>query len=209
VRLFSYAASAAQIFGGAAIQFRRTAKTGAAVVVVVRLLIAFLSVPQIVAAPLVYGPWGNFFLQFSVVTGAAVVYARFSSAWGPKTLDRFARILLCICATSDALYQAFYPEATAVLVPRWLPPSQIFWTVATTVFFAFAAAALLTNRMALVATRLLTVMLVIFGLVVWMPLLLSDPHTQTNWTEIAETFAIAGAAWIIADVLSEYRLERA
>jgi hypothetical protein len=38
--------------------------------------------------------------------------------------------------------------------------------VATTVFFALAAVALLTNRMAVLASRLLTLMIVSFGLIV-------------------------------------------
>ena len=36
------------------------------------------------------------------------------------------------------------------------------------------------------------IVMVIFGLLVWMPLLLSDPRNHTNWSETAETFAIAG-----------------
>jgi hypothetical protein len=111
---------------------------------------------------------------------------------------------LGICTASFTLEQAFYLDATAKLVPKWLPPSQMFWAVATTVLFALAAVALLTNRMALLAARLLTMMLVIFGLVVWVPLLLSDPHNHTNWDETAETFAIAGALWILADLLGEF-----
>jgi len=38
------------------------------------------------------------------------------------------------------------------------------------------------------------------------PLLLSDNHNHTNWSETAETFAIAGTAWILADLLGQYRL---
>ena len=201
-RVFAGAASAAQILGGAAIQFPRTAKPGAVVLGAVYLVIALLSVPQIIATPQVFSPWGNFFEQFSIVTGAAIVYARLSSTWAPQTLNRIGRILFGICTVSFALYQALYPGGTSVLVPKWLPPSQVFWTVATTVFFALAAVALFTNRMALLATRLLTLMLVLFGLIVWVPLLLSDPHNHTNWTEIAENFAIAGAAWILADLLA-------
>ena len=120
-----------------------------------------------------------------------------------ETLNRIGRILLGICAASFTLEQAIYLHATASLVPKWLPPSQMFWAAATTVLFALAAVALLTNRMALLATRLLTMMLVIFALLVWVPLLLSDPHSHTNWSENAETFAIAGAAWILADLLGE------
>ena len=205
-RYLVYAAAAALIFGGAAIQFRQTTKTGALVLGVVYLVFALRCVPGIVAAPRIYNSWGNFFEQFSLVTGAAIVYARWSSAWSRETLNRIGRILLGICAASFALEQAFYLGPTASLVPKWIPPSQMFWAVTTTVLFALAAVALLANRMALLATRLLTMMLVLFGLLVWVPLLLSDPRSHTNWSETVETFAIAGAAWILADLLGEYRL---
>ena len=207
-RYLVYAAAAALIFGGAAMQFGRSAKTGAVILSAVYLVFVLLCVPGIVAKPQIYNSWGNFFEQFSLVTGAAIVYARLSSACSPETLDRIGRILLGICAASFSLEQAVYLHATASLVPKWLPPSQMFWAVATTVLLALAAVAFLTNRMALLATRLLTMMLVIFGLLVWEPLLLSDPHSHTNWSETAETFAIAGAIWILADLLGEYRRNR-
>jgi hypothetical protein len=210
LRYIVYAAAVAQIVGGAALQFRWTAKTGAAVLGAAYLVFALLCVPGIFAAPQIYNSWGNFFEQFSLVTGAAIVYARWSSAGlragSPETLSRIGRIFLGICAASFTLEQAFYLGATASLVPKWIPPSQMFWAVTTTVLFALAAVALLANRMALLAARLLTVMLVSFGLLVWVPLVLSGPHSHTNWSENAETFAIAGAAWILADLLGEYRL---
>jgi len=208
-RYIVYPAAAAEIFGGAAIQFRRTAKAGAAVLGAVYLAFALACVPQIVAKPRVYNSWGNFFEEFSLVTGAAIVYAGLSTAWSGEMPGRIGRILLGVCAASFALEQAFYLGPTASLVPKWVPPSQMFWAVATTVLFALAALALLTNRMALLATRLLTMMLVIFGLLVWVPLLLSDPHSYGNWSETAETFAIAGAAWALADLLGEYRIKPA
>ena len=206
LRYIVYSASAALMFGGAAIQLRRTAKTGAAVLGAAYLVFALLCVPGIVAAPQIYNSWGNLFEQFSLLTGAAIVYAHLSSAWSPETLNRIGRVLLGICAASFTLEQAIYLDATAHLVPKWVPPSQMFWAAATTVSFALAAVALLTNRMALLASRLLTMMIVSFGLLVWIPLVLSDPHSHTNWSENAETFAIAGATWILADLLGEYRL---
>ncbi len=205
-RYLVYAAAAALILGGAAIQFRRTAKTGAAVLGAVYLIFTLQCVPGIFAGPRIYNSWGNFFEQFSLLTGAAIVYARLSSAWSRETLNRIGRVLLGICAASFALEQAIYLGPTAKLVPKWIPPSQMFWAVATTVLFALAAVALLTNRMALLAARLLTMMVVSFGLLVWVPLVISDPRSHTNWSETAETFAIAGAAWILADLLGEYAL---
>src|SRR5271155_3897849 len=157
-RYLVYAAAAALIFGGAAIQFRPAAKTGAAVLGAVYLVFALQCVPGILAAPRIYNSWGNFFEQFSLLTGAAIVYALLSSALSRETLNRIGRILLGICAASFTLEQALYLPATASLVPKWLPPSQMFWAVATTVFFALAAVALLANRIALLAARLLTMM---------------------------------------------------
>jgi hypothetical protein len=202
--VFVYAAAAAQIFGGTAIQFRRTAKTGAVFVGAVYLAFAVLGVPLIITTPQIYNSWGNFFEQLSLVTGAGMIYFHMSSAWTPEILIRVGRNLMGICVTSFTLEQAVYLDATAKLVPKWLPPSQMFWAITTTVLFTLAAVALLTNRMALLATRLLTAMIVIFGLLVWIPMLLSDPHSHANWSESAETFAIAGTAWILADLLGEF-----
>lgn len=91
LRYIVYAASAALIFGGAVIQVRRIAKTGSSVLGAAYLVFALLCVP-IVAAPQIYNSWGNFFEQFSLVTGAVIVYARWSSAWSPETLHRIGRI---------------------------------------------------------------------------------------------------------------------
>src|SRR6202162_6623266 len=139
LRYVVYAAAAALILGGAAIQFRRTAKVGAAVLGAAYFVLVLMCVPGIVAGPQIYNSWGNFFEQFSLLSGAAIVYARVSSAWSPVTLNRIGRILLGICVVSFALEQAFYICATAGFVPKWIPPSQVFWAIATTVLFALAA----------------------------------------------------------------------
>ncbi len=203
-----YPVAAAEIFGAVAIQFRRTAKMGAAVLGVVYLAFALRCLPQILANPQIYNSWGNFFEQFSLVTGAGILYLRLSLPWSRETINRIGCILLGICTVSFTLEQAFYLGPTAGFVPKWIPPTQMFWAVTTTFLFALAALALLANRMALLATRLLTMMLVIFGLLVWVPMLLSDSHSHTNWSETVETFAIAGTAWIVADLLGASRLRR-
>ena len=204
-RYVVFPAAAAEIFGGVAIQVRRTAKTGAIALGAVYLAFALSCVPEIFTHPRIYNSWGNFFEQFSLATGSAIVYAPLSSRWSQEILDRIGRILLGVCAASFGIEQAVYLGPTASLVPKWFLPTQMFWAVTTTVLFALAAVALLTNRLALLATRLLTTMLVIFGLLVWVPLTLADSHNPANWSETVETFAIAGAAWILADLLAEYR----
>src|ERR1039457_4200807 len=65
LRYLVYAAAATLIFGGVGIQFRRTAKAGAAILGAGYMVFVLLSVPGIVAAPQIYNSWGNFSEQFS------------------------------------------------------------------------------------------------------------------------------------------------
>lgn len=81
----------------------------------------------------------------------------------------------------------------------------MFWTVATTVAFALAAIAILTGRSALLATRLLTRMLIAFGVLIWVPACVIHPHEMSNWVENSSNFAMTGSAWIVVDYLSKKR----
>ena len=44
-----------------------------------------------------------------------------------------------------------------------------------------------------------------FGLLVWVPQIISNPHSQSNWSEGTETVAIGAAAWILAELLARSR----
>ncbi len=168
------------------------------------LAFASLWVPFIVATPLVYDRWGNFFEQFSLVSGALIVFA-LSNKSNPKLMTKIARvgyISFGICVISFTLEQLFCLHGTASLVPKWIPPGQMFWSVATTITFALAAIALLSGRWAITASRLLTAMIVLFGLLIWIPAPFAHSHEMISWAANAENFAIAGSAWIVMDYLN-------
>ena len=78
-------------------------------------------------------------------------------------------------------------SATANCVPKWLPPGQMFWAITTTIALAMAAVAILSGRLVRLALQLLTAMSVIFGLLVWLPMLLSNPRSHLNWAGNART----------------------
>lgn len=228
--IFLYIAAAIELFGGVGIQWAPTRRIGALSLGSIYFLFALLAVPEIIARPLTYNSWGNFCEQFSLVSGALIVFA---SVWGgacPERLTegkesngrlgrlgetspnnhrvapRLARIgyvSFGVCVVSFALEQLAYLSVTASLVPKWIPPGQMFWAITTTIAFALAGIAILFERAALLASRLLTLMLIGFGLLVWLPIVISHPHKLFNWTESAETLAIAGVAWIVTDFLTQ------
>jgi len=191
----------AQIGAGIGILFRRTARLESIVLIVVYSLFTLATIPGIIAAPRVFGQYDGFFEQFCLLCGAIAVYA--STEANPArsaALGRAARLGLGLCVISFTLAQAIYLQQTASLVPKWIPPNQMFWTILTTIAFALAALAILINFRARLAIRLMTLMLVLFGVLVWIPLLIAHPDSHLSWSEFALTFLIAGAAWVVADV---------
>jgi uncharacterized membrane protein YphA (DoxX/SURF4 family) len=200
----AYIAALIELFGGIAVQWPRTARTGALVLGLLFLTFALLWVPRIAAEPLVYDRWANLFEQFSLVAGALIVYASFpQGGLGHARMARIGYTSFAICVISFTIEQALYLSATARFVPRWIPPGQMFWAITTTIAFALAAIALLSGGLALLAARLLTAMIVGFGLLIWLPAAIADPHKLINWAGNGENLAIAGAAWIVADYLSQ------
>jgi uncharacterized membrane protein YphA (DoxX/SURF4 family) len=201
-----YLAAAVEILGGLAIQWRRTARAGAVALGCLYLVFALMWVPRIAAEGMVYDRWGNFFEQFSLVSGALVAYGMLGLP-GSEQDARIARIgylFFGLCVISFMLEQLFYLSGTASFVPKWIPPGQMFWAVTTTIAFALAAIALFSGRLALLASQLTTAMIIGFGLFVWLPAL-ADPHKIINWAGNAQNLAIAGSAWIVMDYLRAKR----
>jgi uncharacterized membrane protein YphA (DoxX/SURF4 family) len=197
----------AQIVGGIAILDSRAARFASIVLGSVYVLFSLACIPGIVLAPRTYAEYGNFFENFAGVFGAIAVYAATERNHDSATaLARVARLGFGICTISFTLGQVVYLRFTASLVPTWLPPSQMFWAILTTVAFALAAVAILIDRQARLALRLVTFMLALFGVLVWIPHIVAQPATLFNWSEFAETFLIAAAALAVADSSAGERL---
>ncbi|HVR46134.1 MAG TPA: hypothetical protein VMT95_05810 [Candidatus Binatia bacterium] len=189
----------ALIAGSILLVFPRGARPASIVLVVVYALFSLACVPGIVAAPRVFGQYDGFFEQFSLLSGAVAVYAATAGSGVQETLSRAARLGFGLSVISFTLAQIVYLRVTADLVPTWIPPNQMFWAILTTIAFALAAIAILINVRARLALRLLTLMLALFGLLVWVPRLIAHPEAHGNWSEFALNFLITGAAWIVAE----------
>jgi hypothetical protein len=197
-QILLYVTAFAQIAGGIALQRRETARAGAGILLGVYVLFAVLHLPGVFAHPLVYAYWGGLFEQLALVAAALILF-------DSTALASTGIALFTLCVVSFMLYQAFYIPATASLVPRWIPPGQTFWAVATTVAFGLAAIAIALRRMDVLATRLLTVMFAGFQVLIWLPALAAKPHTQTLWAANAENLAIVASAWIVSHSLNSFR----
>jgi hypothetical protein len=192
-----------QIAGGIGMQYSRTARLAAIILGVVYLIFSVACLPGIIATPTVYAPYSSFFEQLSLLCGAVALFAAVEADPARAVaFGKLARLGLGVCAISFTLGQIFYLRETADLVPRWIPPNQMFWAILTTIAFALAAIALLINRQARFAARSMTLMLALFGTLVWIPRLIVHPEAHLNWSEFALTLLITGACWMVADLRS-------
>jgi uncharacterized membrane protein len=198
----AYLAAALLILGGAAMQWRRTAQAGAVVLTILYFITALLWLPRVIGYPRMIGTWLGFAEQLALAAAGIVAYALVATradTMGPARSIQISRVLFGVCVVTFALAHFIALRETAGMVPKWIPPGQQFWALATGVFHLLAGLAILTGIQGALASRLLTAMLLGFGVLVWLPLLSADPHGHTTWAGNSLNLSLAGAAWIIAD----------
>lgn len=178
----------AQIAGGIGLFFPSALRWGSIVLGAAYAILTLGCVPGIVAHPWTYASYVLLFELLALVCGALAAFAPTGT-----------RIVIGACTVSFALAQIYYLKFTASLVPAWILPNQMFWAILTTIAFGLAAVAILTGVRARLALRLMTLMIALFGLLVWVPALVTHPELHGNWSEFALNYLIAGAAWLVAE----------
>jgi len=202
----AYAAAAFMVVAGAAIECRRTATWAAAALAAYYALIVvvLLNGRVVFAHPAEYGAYSGAAEQLAIAAGALIVFAAKAETDPARAarLTRAGQLAFGVCALLFGGAHLVYLNLTVPLVPKWLPPSQVFWAYATGVAHVAAGLAILTGVQARLAAILLTVMFAAFTPLVHIPLLLADPSGFTTWTENALNLALTGAAWVVADSLA-------
>lgn len=199
----AYFTALIELAAGLALLWRRTARAGALTLTVVFSVFALLWVPKILENKSGFDPTGNFFEEFSALAAGAVLFAWLSPAGSPisRRESLFAR-LYGLSAISFGIVHIVDMPGLLTWIPKWIPPSQMFWAYVTTIGFFLAAAAILSGFMAPLASRLLTAEIVGFELLVWIPKLIASPHDHFTWAGNAICVALAGAPWVVSDSVS-------
>lgn len=119
-----------------------------------------------------------------------------------NTLPAIGRFLYALPMAAFGLFHFLNAEALAGIVPV---PGGRFWVYLTGAAFLAAAAAILTGRQAVLASRLLGLMLLIFVLSIHLPGVLGAPDPgsmQLSMTMLLKDTALAGGAWILSGVFA-------
>jgi uncharacterized membrane protein YphA (DoxX/SURF4 family) len=203
----AYVTAACLLSAGVAIQWRRTAPPGLLVLAVFYFLFALLWLPRVIGYPQIFGTWSGFLEEMALVIAALVVYSSLlpRDSAGARRAALIGRLSFGVCVLSFGLSHFFAIPQTADMVPSWIPPGQRFWAVATGIFHLLAGIAILSGVLDVLGSRLLTLMLAIFGALVWAPALFAQPREHMVWAGNAVNLALTGAAWVVADSIARHR----
>jgi uncharacterized membrane protein YphA (DoxX/SURF4 family) len=192
------------LLAGFAVQWPRIASFGFPVLAILYSMAALLWLPRVIGFPRMIGTWLGFAEELTLVLAAVIGYASLAprnSAWALRT-TQVARILFGLCLVVFALAHLLAIPETAAFVPKWIPPSQRFWAIATGIAHLLAGLAILSGVQARLAAFLFTAMILSFGVLIWLPTLFAHPEIHLNWAANCVNLAIAAAAWIVADSLT-------
>ena len=152
-------------------------------------------------------PWLGIAEHLATVAGAATVWARLS----PESARRWhfgpavARIAYGCCSIVFGLAHVIALEGTMSMVPAWMPGGAMFWALFTGAGHFAAGIALIVDRLAVLATRLASVMYLCFAAFAWLPGAVTHPDQWLRWAGTAITLVMLSAMWLVGDYLRASR----
>jgi len=196
----AYLTATIELAAGLALLWHRAARCAALFLALLFSVFTLIWIPTYIKDLHNFDPLGNVFEEFSLVVGGAVLFASLSprDSIFARREPHIAR-LYALSAISFGIGHIYYFPGILTWIPGWIPPSKMFWEYATTIGFFLAALAILTGIAAPLASRLITAEIVGFGILVWIPKLVTGPHEHINWAGNAISVAFAAAPWVVSD----------
>jgi uncharacterized membrane protein len=171
-----------------------------------------LKAPALFVAPQMEAVWLGFGEIAVLMTGGWVLFAKMADlpdgsplkiATSEKSV-RIAQMFFAVWLIPIGLSHIVYVQATVDLVPAWLP-YRVGWAYLTGAGQIACGLGVLFSIFPRAATWAEAGMISLFTLLVWAPKIVAAPHTRLNWTAFFISWAIASAAWVVAQNIAPRR----
>ena len=197
---FAYVAAILFILAGLGCHHRRTLVPAGLILCALYLLLSLGWLNRVFTLPGVIGTWLGFSEQIALAIGGVAIALR---AVGDRPRAATAcRVAFGVCQLIFGLGHFLSLPETIALTPAWLPPGQAFWALATGVAHFAGGVALIIGFRPVTTARLLAAMFAMFGLLVWLPLLVADLSAAVPWAGNAINLALIGAVFALGDLLA-------
>ncbi|HEY2859899.1 MAG TPA: DoxX family protein [Terracidiphilus sp.] len=196
----AYGSGVLSLLCGAGLLFQRTVVWSARILFAYCCIWALLKVPSLAVAPGLEAVWLGAGEICVLLAGAWTPFARLGGATGWAAGDRgvrIARILFGVSLLPIGLSHLMYVKPTYDLVPAWMP-FRAAWSYITGVGQMACGLGVLTGVLRRLAATAEAAQITLFTLLIWVPAAFQQPHVRVNWTALWISWAIAAAAWVVA-----------
>ncbi len=209
--VLAYCSGGLLLVGGVGMFFRRASAWSVLVLTLFALSwLVLLQVPRVAGHPLDEGMWLGFGENLLLVTGGwchyAVLSRRGKKTPAPFTVGntgmRTGQLLFGLALPLIGLSHFIFAEATASMVPAWLP-KRILFAYLTGSGHILAGVGIVFSIFPRLAATLEASMLSLFVLLLHLPGVAAAPHDRLQWTMLFVATAFTGAAWSLAGSLFE------
>jgi uncharacterized membrane protein len=213
--VLAYASGVIMLLGGFGLLLRATAAWSARVLFPYLIVWLLLKVPALVVTPQIEAVWLGFGEIVVLFTGGWILFATlaalrkgspFRFLTGENTI-RVARVLFAISLIPIGLSHFMYVKETTGMVPAWIP-YRAGWAYLTGTGHIACGLAVLLSIFPRLAASVEAAMISVFTFFVWNPAILKAPTTRMPWTAFFISWAIASAAWVVAQNIPPTRTAR-
>jgi uncharacterized membrane protein len=211
----AYGSGLLMLFGGIGLLARAAAAWSVRILFPYLIVWLLLKVPALLVAPQVEAVWLGAGELAVLLAGGWVLFARLGGLREGSALSystgengiRMARILFAVSLIPIGLSHILYVKQTADLVPAWLP-SRMGWASLTGAGQIACGLGVLFSIYPRLAARSEAGMISLFTLLVWGPAIFATPTARLPWTAFFISWAIASAAWAVAENIEPKQLAR-
>jgi hypothetical protein len=190
--------AAALLLLGVGITLRRFVQPPALLLFALLMLVACVHyLPGIIVRPRGGANWTRGF-EAVAMGGAALVLGFQSSPTGRLTQPgiRLGQWLFAISLVVFAAQHVIYDELSANIIKPWMP-WRMLWVYVAAAGFVATALAILTNRLARLATVLLSVQFLLFVLLIHVPDVIAGANRMRDWTNVFIALSMSSGALIV------------
>jgi uncharacterized membrane protein len=203
--LLAYGSGFLMLLGGVGLLFSATVAYSVRMLFPYLIVWLLLKVPALLAGPQMEAVWLGLGELAVLLAGGWILFAKLAGLREGSPLRfaigdngiHFSRILFGVSLIPIGLSHLVYVKETAELVPAWLP-YRVGWAYLTGAGQIACGLGVLFSIFPRVAARAEAGMISLFTLLVWVPAILATAKTRLPWTAFFISWAIASAAWVVA-----------
>jgi uncharacterized membrane protein len=203
--VLAYGSGLIMLLGGVGLLLRSRVTWSVRILFPYLIIWLLLKVPALLVAPQIEAVWLGFGEIAVLMTGGWVLFATLAGLreGSPLTFAtgangiRLAGMLFAVSLIPIGLSHLVYVKQTVELVPAWLP-YRVGWAYLTGAGQIACGLGVLFSILPRAAAWAEAGMISVFTLLVWGPAIVAAPKTRLPWTAFFISWAIASAAWVVA-----------